>query len=252
MDISLPLCCGRVVSMENGKKSWVTFKYESLPNICYWCGKMDHLDRDCEIWLDSKGSLAETQKQFGPLLRAPPFFLSKRSVVVVSGFYSQKRIALKSQPIKARPKDGREINANSRIREELTVVYNVISVESELNAHLREKTVKTNAHHYSGNGFMGIKSQDPINSPQNPDQLNAKIIGINVPENSGENRPLFPTAPIGINPINDPSKSTNSNQVREAAQSNPNANVFTPNLMSREGHEVARVTKKKKKKRHVD
>ena len=88
MDISLPLCCGRVVSMKNGKKSWVTFKYESLPNICYWCGKMDHLDRDCEIWLDSKGSLAETQKQFGPLLRAPPFFLSKRSVVVVSGFYS--------------------------------------------------------------------------------------------------------------------------------------------------------------------
>ena len=45
------------------------------------------------------------------------------------------------------------------------MVYNVISVESELNAHLREKTVKTNAPHYSGNGFMGIKSQDPINSP---------------------------------------------------------------------------------------
>ena len=118
MDISLPLCCGLVVSMENGKKSWVTFKYESLPNICYWCGKMDHLDRDCEIWLDSKGSLAETQKQFGPLLRAPPFFPSKQSVVVVSGFYSQKCIAPKLQPIKARPEDGREINANSRIREE--------------------------------------------------------------------------------------------------------------------------------------
>ena len=74
MDISLPLCRGRVVSMENGKKSWVTFKYERLPNICYWCGRMNHSDHDCEIWLDSEGSLVETQKQFGPSLRAPPFF----------------------------------------------------------------------------------------------------------------------------------------------------------------------------------
>ena len=44
--------------MENGKKSWVTFKYERLPNICYWCGRMDHSNRDSEIWLDSEGSLA--------------------------------------------------------------------------------------------------------------------------------------------------------------------------------------------------
>lgn len=79
MDVSLPLCCGLVVCMEQGKKSWVTFKYERLPNICYGCGKMDHSDRDCEIWLDSEGSLAESQKQFGPSLRAPPFFPSKRS-----------------------------------------------------------------------------------------------------------------------------------------------------------------------------
>ena len=28
MDVSLPLCRGQVMSMEKGKKSWVTFKYE--------------------------------------------------------------------------------------------------------------------------------------------------------------------------------------------------------------------------------
>jgi len=96
MDISLPLCRGRVVSMENGKKSWVTFKYERLPNICYWCGRMDHSDCDSEIWLDREGSLVETQKQFRPSLRAPPFFPSKRSVVAIPGFYSQKRTTPKS------------------------------------------------------------------------------------------------------------------------------------------------------------
>ena len=91
MDISLLLCRGRVVSMENGKKSWITFKYERLPNICYWCGRINHSDHDCEIWLDSEDSSTETQKQFGPSLRAPPFFPSKRNVVAVPGFFNQKR-----------------------------------------------------------------------------------------------------------------------------------------------------------------
>ena len=38
VDISLPLCKGRVLSIEDGEEHWVTFKYEHLPNICYWCG----------------------------------------------------------------------------------------------------------------------------------------------------------------------------------------------------------------------
>ena len=35
LDISLPLCRGRVVTFESGKKIWVSFKYEQLPNLCY-------------------------------------------------------------------------------------------------------------------------------------------------------------------------------------------------------------------------
>ena len=35
IDISKPLSCGRVISLENGKELWVSFKYERLPNICY-------------------------------------------------------------------------------------------------------------------------------------------------------------------------------------------------------------------------
>ena len=136
MDVSLPLCRGRVMSLEKGKKSWVTFKYECLPNICYWCGKMDHSDCDCEIWLDSEGSLAETQKQFGPSLCAPPFFPSKRSVVAVPGFYSQKRTVPKSHAIEARPEYGSESNDESRAMAELMVVHNLESSDSSLKAHL--------------------------------------------------------------------------------------------------------------------
>lgn len=38
MNVSLPLCCDRIISLEEGTKTWVSFKYEWLPNICYWCG----------------------------------------------------------------------------------------------------------------------------------------------------------------------------------------------------------------------
>ena len=57
VDITLPLCRGRVISLLNGSNSWVNFKYEWLPNVCYWCGHLDHNDRDCELWIESNGTL---------------------------------------------------------------------------------------------------------------------------------------------------------------------------------------------------
>ena len=179
----------------------VTFKYERLPNICYWCGKLDHSDRDCEIWLDSEGHLVETKKQFGPSLRAPPFFPSKQSVVAILGFYSQKCTTPKSHAIEARPEDGGEINDDSRAMEELTVVHNMDSADKSLKAHLWEKMDTPNDPHYLGNGYTGNKPQDPNISPQNPDHFIVEITRINVTENTGDNCPLFPSEPIGINPI---------------------------------------------------
>lgn len=49
VDISKPLCHGRVISLENGKELWVSFKYERLPNLYYWCGCLTHADRDCDL-----------------------------------------------------------------------------------------------------------------------------------------------------------------------------------------------------------
>ena len=36
LDVSLPLCRGRRITLENGDKAWVFFKYERQPNLCYW------------------------------------------------------------------------------------------------------------------------------------------------------------------------------------------------------------------------
>ena len=50
IDLSLPLCHGTLVSIgEGGKQVWISFKYERLPNICYWCGRLTYDDGDCDL-----------------------------------------------------------------------------------------------------------------------------------------------------------------------------------------------------------
>ena len=71
IDITKPLCRGRVVHLEGGVGGgggggvWVTFKFERLPNLCYWCGCLNHDDRECGLWIESKGTLPLSATQFG-------------------------------------------------------------------------------------------------------------------------------------------------------------------------------------------
>ena len=48
VNTTLPLCRGRIFTLDNGSKGWISYKYERLPNVCYWCGRLNHFDRDCE------------------------------------------------------------------------------------------------------------------------------------------------------------------------------------------------------------
>ena len=38
IDISQPLCRGRIISLDGSCENWISFKYERLPNICYGVG----------------------------------------------------------------------------------------------------------------------------------------------------------------------------------------------------------------------
>ncbi|XP_075663122.1 uncharacterized protein LOC142632636 [Castanea sativa] len=87
LDISLPQCRGRLITLENREKSWVRFKYECLPNICYWCGCLDHNYKDCVLWIKSKGTLSPDQHQFNSSLRAPSYRVYNKPVVSVPGFF---------------------------------------------------------------------------------------------------------------------------------------------------------------------
>ena len=79
------------MSLGKGKELWVSFKYESLPNICYWCECLNHDDRDCEVWLESEGSLKVEDQQFGPWLRAAPANRTRKNVVTVPGLFKKTK-----------------------------------------------------------------------------------------------------------------------------------------------------------------
>ena len=71
LDITKPLCRGRKTRLEKGRETWISFKYERLPNFCYWCGHVTHSNKDCPYWLWNKEVLSQEKQQIGPWLRAP-------------------------------------------------------------------------------------------------------------------------------------------------------------------------------------
>ncbi|KAL0012258.1 hypothetical protein SO802_007366 [Lithocarpus litseifolius] len=70
INIEQPLCRGRYVELGGSDPHWISFQYERLPIFCYWCGRLNHDERDCKLWTDSGESLQKNDQQYGPWLRA--------------------------------------------------------------------------------------------------------------------------------------------------------------------------------------
>lgn len=85
VDVSKPLCRGRKVILDDEEEVWVSFRYEKLPNFCYWCGMFCHDDKDCDIWLSSKGSLPLESQEFGAWMQATPFNLGRKTFCSMLG-----------------------------------------------------------------------------------------------------------------------------------------------------------------------
>lgn len=66
VDVNLPLGRGRVISLDEGSESWVSFKYKRSPYLCYWCGCLNHSKKDCELWINSNGSLSTEDQKYDP------------------------------------------------------------------------------------------------------------------------------------------------------------------------------------------
>ncbi|CAN1761820.1 hypothetical protein LINPERHAP1_LOCUS8065 [Linum perenne] len=70
LDVRKPLKRGKKVRQAGGEGGECIFRYEHLPNFCYICGKMGHIDRYCEILFH----VPENQivRLWDQKLRAPP------------------------------------------------------------------------------------------------------------------------------------------------------------------------------------
>ncbi|KAK7828356.1 cyclic nucleotide-gated ion channel 1 [Quercus suber] len=89
-NITKPLSKGRRVRFGPASDGWVLFRYERLPVFCYWCGRLTHDAKDCDVWIHSKGTLNIQQQPFGDWMRAPQMSMARRKVISVAGQETQK------------------------------------------------------------------------------------------------------------------------------------------------------------------
>lgn len=72
LDITKPIPRGSLVTFSFFGQMWVAFKYERLPWLCFSCGILGHLERDClsNISRRNFSSSIEGLKQYGAWLGA--------------------------------------------------------------------------------------------------------------------------------------------------------------------------------------
>ena len=80
----LPRCCKLWSKGERIGRALL--KFECLLNFCYWCGRVNHNERDCEVWLRGKGNLKKEDQQYGDWRRAEQVRPFRKFVVVVAGY----------------------------------------------------------------------------------------------------------------------------------------------------------------------
>lgn len=117
VDTTRPLCRGRKVTFEEGQVRWVSFQYERLPNVCFWCGRLSHDDKECEIWIKSKGTLSVDQQQFGNWIRANPFGSNRSRSIEVKEFESRQtsprgaRVGNEDKAVKQRAQTSEDVTS---------------------------------------------------------------------------------------------------------------------------------------------
>lgn len=76
VEISKQLTYGMWLSLAGGRRIWLTCRFERLPDYCYVCGCLNHLEQDCARVIEMKIVKDVVGMKFGSSLRANGMRLS--------------------------------------------------------------------------------------------------------------------------------------------------------------------------------
>jgi hypothetical protein len=69
IDIRKPLMRGILLEGEEGEEDcWCPIRYEYIPNFCYGCGCLGHVEKECDSCVEEEAG----NKQYGDWLRVTP------------------------------------------------------------------------------------------------------------------------------------------------------------------------------------
>jgi hypothetical protein len=99
IDITKPLERGRAIVL-NGKSTWISLKYEKLPQFCYHCGRIYHADKVCPNKSSFRINEEGPARPWGVWLRADDLRFRKEgsSSSRQSDYYPGKQVLAGQQP----------------------------------------------------------------------------------------------------------------------------------------------------------
>ena len=109
IDINKPLVPGVFLPRKNNDDLWIGFKFEKLPEVCFSCGKIGHLMRDCSI------AITTLSNQFGVRFTAFGDWLSAVNEASPPGVY--ERMSLTIVPTSCSTSSAAGINPSATLLE---------------------------------------------------------------------------------------------------------------------------------------
>lgn len=79
INISNPMNPGCWLSIPRGRRMWIEFKYERLPNFCYIYDCLDHNNKDCDRELELKHEGTYVYRGYGSWIYAETYVSSKKN-----------------------------------------------------------------------------------------------------------------------------------------------------------------------------
>uniref|UniRef100_A0A803KPE0 Zinc knuckle CX2CX4HX4C domain-containing protein n=1 Tax=Chenopodium quinoa TaxID=63459 RepID=A0A803KPE0_CHEQI len=72
VDINKPFRSGLFLASGQNQSRWIDLKYERLADFCFFCGRLDHTEKECQYKEQAKEGDTKMAYQYGPWLRASP------------------------------------------------------------------------------------------------------------------------------------------------------------------------------------